>query len=166
MANLNYAHEHLAGLMPTVPVADVGRLTQKQRSEQVAQTTATAVTAEFNLYRAERPGVVKKALLTPEIAYTSDNTNFWTLLMFKRTAITPGTAITFLSAAGKTAASGGTGNLTAWLAADVSTLLDSDITKRTLAAGDMITCSVAKSATTGATFPKSLVEVLVGELSD
>ena len=165
MSTPNKAEAHVLGLMPTVPVRDGQRPFERNPNPRIAQTTGTNVTAEFAVYRAERPSVVKKGLISSEVALTSDNTNFATLLLFKRTAVTPGTAITFLTANTKTTASGGTGNLTAWLSADVSAFFDNDITKRTLEANDLVTASVTKAGS-GVTFGPALIEVLAEELSD
>jgi hypothetical protein len=156
--------------MPTADVDDVRRLVEKGANGGYHKNSAVGTTTtipELVLYAAERPGIVKKFMVVPEVEVVgSDNTNYSTLYLFKRTATTPSTAITFFTALTKTSASGGTGTLTQWKRADLSAFFDSDITKRTLAEGDVVTFRVDKTATTGATFPVSALLAMVGEVSD
>jgi hypothetical protein len=164
--SLNAVLEHLAGLMPTVDVDDLRRLTEKKGDRASAAVGTTTTVPEHTIYTAERPGIVKKVLVTPEAQVPgADNVNYSTIVAYKRTAVTPGTAITFFSATTSTTASGGVGTIAAWARTNL-TGFDSDVTKRTLAAGDVVSYAVLKTATTGVTFPAATVEVLVGELSD
>lgn len=157
---------HLAGLMPAVPIADVRRLVEKKGDRPSVAVGTTTTVPEHVIYTAERPGIVKKVLVTPEAQVPgADNVNYSTIVAYKRTAITPGTAITFFSATTSTTASGGVGTIAAFARTELAGF-DSDVTKRTLAAGDVVTYAVLKTATTGVTFPAATTEVLVGELSD
>lgn len=166
MSQENLAGLHLAGLMPAVPTDDVRRLTEKQARTNTAAVGTTTTVPEHVIYTAERPGIVKKMLVTPEAEVAgADNVNYSTVVGYKRTAVTPGTAITFFSATTSTTASGGVGTLAAFTRYSLAGF-DTDVTKRQLATGDVVTFAILKTATTGVTFPAAMIEVLVGELSD
>src|SRR5574339_439798 len=98
MSDVNNVQKHLDGLMPTLDVDDLRRLTEKQRGINTAAVGTTTTVPEHVLYTAERPGIVKKILVTPEAEVAgADNVNYSTVVAYKRTAVTPGTAITFFS---------------------------------------------------------------------
>lgn len=163
---INVAEVRLSGLMPTVDPDDIRRLVEKSGRTNTAAVGTTTTVPEHVIYTAERPSIVKKVLVTPEAEVAgADNVNYSTVVFYKRTAVTPGTAITFFSATTSTTASGGVGTLTAWTRNSLAGF-DNDITKRKLAEGDVVTFAVLKTATTGVTFPAAMIECLVGELSD
>ena len=98
--------------------------------------TGNTTRAEATLRRGPKvPAQVTQVRITADAGFTSSDTEYWTITVAKRTAITPGTAVTVATATLKTVSGGGLGTLTAWLPCDVTLtataadlqLLDTDI---------------------------------------
>ncbi len=118
--------------------------------------TGNTTRAEASLSRnAKVPCKVVEVRITADAGHTAHDTNYWTFTVAKRTAATPGTAVTI--ATKTTKITGGTGDLTAWkyktitltsTAADLDLLEDDELT---------IVCT---AETTAAAIARFTVEVI------
>lgn len=137
----------MEGQLPYYDAADVRRPYDKPT--QLATTSAVATTvalAETIALVARRPCRLRSAGYVGDTAATADNTSYATFNIFKRTVTTPGTAVTMLTAPTQTTASSGTGNITAYVALDLSSFRTSTIANAELETGDVVTMSVTKTA--------------------
>lgn len=146
------------------------KITRQKGEWQItlAAATNTAI-AEQVAIRAHQKSRLVAAHFCPAAAVTGTATDFFTLLLDKRTAATPGTPVNLITYAADTpttdnAAAFGSKDLlaSATYATYVPTATSSDFD---LEEGDVITCEVTKSTATGMTYPISKV-ILVLEARD
>lgn len=112
--------------------------------------TANTTRAEVALRRTVRAkGRVVKVRICAAGGFTAHDTNFWTITIAKRTATTPGTAVTLATQTLKTSgAQGGTGNLTAFKYADIA--LTETLANLLILEDDVITITCTAEATAAA----------------
>lgn len=151
----------LQGLMPHLVNEDVRapfmRVAQWMND---ADVTGTNAVAERPIFRAKRPCRVRAASIVAAAAVTAHGTNYWTLLIDKRTAAAPGTPVNVLTFAADTPT---TDDLAAFDDKDLSANLTTTAADLALAVGDVLTVEITKAGA-GLTFPVATValEVLEG----
>jgi hypothetical protein len=135
------------------------RWTQEWRSDTAAATT-TAI-AEQVAARVKQKSRLIGVLFLPAAAVTGAATNFFTLLIDKRTAAVPGTPVNLISYVADTpttddAAAFGSKDLyvTTYIAGAVAAGADFDLEE-----GDVVTVEVTKAAA-GMTFPIASVQLV------
>lgn len=114
---------------------------------KVADASASTATAETPFYRATEAKTITALYITPGALLTADNTNYATITIQKRPATdytTPATVATLV-----TNVAGGS-----WVAFTPKSL--GTLTNATLAAGDVLTITIAKAGT-GVSVPISTV---------
>lgn len=154
-----------AGASANPIAADFRRLFEKYgEMYNIATIAAGSTITEGIVFVAERPCIVTDAYFVGGAAITANDTNFSGYVAAKRTVGTPGTNVDFLTFNFKITA--GTGNITAFLKTSVTSFFDTDQTKRTLAAGDVLTIKSTTAGTGLAIGAGSRLVLLVTELSD
>ncbi len=126
----------------------------RQRSlafTNASSVAATAVIAETIVGSVDRAYRIRMANLVPLSTLAASDTNYWIIYIRKYTAGVATTLYTLTSQT--TAQTGGIGSTTALVKNTMSTAT------KLLAAGDIVTLEVAKSATTGAAFTVGRVEL-------
>lgn len=98
---------------------------------------------------------VTQVRIMADAGFTAHDTNYWTITVAKRTATTPGTAVTIATKTLKI--TGGTGNLTAWLPADLT--LSATSAALDLLETDVITVTCTAESTAAA-IARFTVEVI------
>lgn len=127
-------------------------------ARDVFALTANTTRAEAVLPRANSAnGRVVKVRVVAAGGFTSHDNNYWTFTVAKRTATTPGTAVTIATATLKTTNGGGIGTLTAFKYADlVLTATSADLE---ILEGDVLTVTCT-SETTAAAIGQLTIEVI------
>lgn len=138
-------------------LADIVRF-EKDYVSDTALATTTAL-SERTCGRAKRKCRLVGLLFTPDTAVTAAATNFFTLVVRKRTAALPGTQVAISSFAADTTT---TDDIAAFAAKDLlvaaykNAAADTDLN---FAAGDHLTVEVTKAGS-GMTFPSGVVTAI------
>ena len=147
----------------TGPIAyEVARSAIVNNSRVVANDwfalTANTTRAEATIPRASKiNGKVVQVRIMADGGFTSHDTNYWTITVAKRTATTPGTAVTIATATLKTTSGGGIGTLTAFKYADLT--LSATAANLDILADDVLTVTCT-AETTAAAMAHFTVEVI------
>lgn len=120
----------------------------------------TAIAEQVGHFAKQRCRVIAARLVT-NAAVTANGTNFFTLLIDKRTAAVPGTPVNLFTFAADTPT---TDDVAAWTAKNLfvspyrAAVADADYN---LEEGDLITFEVTKTGGSGLAFPNAWVEVIL-----
>lgn len=140
----------------SLDATDEGLSDELTRQRSLAHTNSTAVAAtaiitETLVGSVDRAYRIRMANYVPLSSTAASDTNYWTVYVRKYTAGVATTLYTLTSQT--TAQTNGIGTTTALIKKAASTVT------KTLAAGDIVTFELAKSATTGATYPVARIEL-------
>jgi hypothetical protein len=122
-----------------------------------ASVAGTTAIAEQVGHTCKQKGRVIAARIVANAAVTANATNFFTLLVDKRTAAVPGTPVNLITFAADTPT---TDDLAAWTNKDLMAYKTATDTDLDVAVGDVLTFEVTKTGGSGLAFPNAFVEVI------